>query len=73
VVRPTLLSVTSPRAGQANGTIVRSVFQGSSHVHVVDMGGTQVTVESIADERHAAGAKVDVSPLPGALFALLDG
>jgi len=72
-VRSTLLAVDDrATADQLMGTIVRSVFQGSSSIDVVDVGGTQVIVESIAEERHEPGTKVAVKLLPGAVFALLD-
>ena len=74
-VRPTLLTVTAgfgDETAAGAGAVVRSVFQGNSRVDVIDVRGTQVTVESMADERHAAGSRVRVQPAAGAVFALLD-
>jgi len=72
-VRPTLLSITA-KAGDAGkqGHVVRSVFQGTSTIHVVDVAGTEITLESFSDERHNDGQSIVVTPEAGAMFALLD-
>jgi iron(III) transport system ATP-binding protein len=72
-VRPTLLSITA-EAGNAGkqGHVVRSVFQGTSTIHVVDVAGTEITLESFSDERHNDGQSIVVTPEAGAMFALLD-
>src|SRR5262245_7753290 len=45
-VRPTLLSFTAAQSGAARpGHVIRSVFQGTSTIHVVDVGGTEITLE----------------------------
>ena len=69
-VRPTLLELR--RDEQGEGRIVRSVFQGTSRLDLVDIKGTRIAVESFAEERQAAGTAVSVRPAPGAVFALLD-
>jgi iron(III) transport system ATP-binding protein len=73
-IRPTLITL---QAGENTGThpvgrVVRSVFQGTSSIDLVDVGGTQITVESIAEERHAPDSILAVKPTAGAVFALLD-
>jgi iron(III) transport system ATP-binding protein len=71
-VRPTLVGIEPSGADGKAGTIVRSVFQGTSSVDLVDVDGTEIAVESFAEERHSPGTRVSVKPAPGALFALLD-
>ena len=72
-VRPALIGIERAQAaGGRSGRIIRSVFQGTSNVDLVDLDGTQIAVESFAEERHDAGTPVSVKPAPGALFALLD-
>jgi iron(III) transport system ATP-binding protein len=72
-VRPTLLATAGAGdEGACAGRVVRSVFQGTSTIHLVEVAGTQVTLESLSEERHATGAAVGVRPLPGVVFALLD-
>ena len=72
-LRPTLLAIAAPgEDGGRAGRVVRSVFQGTSMLHVIDIAGAQVTLESLSEERHPDGAEVSVRPLPGAVFALLD-
>lgn len=73
-VRPTLLTLeASPGSGEnPTGRIVRSIFQGTNSIDVIDVAGAQVTVESVDDGRRAADSKVTVKPTPGAVFALLD-
>jgi len=68
-VRPTLLTV---QAGGRSGRVVRSVFQGASTIELVDFDGTEVTIESLGEERHAPGSTVSMKPAPGAVFAVLD-
>ncbi|TCR63146.1 ABC transporter ATP-binding protein [Bosea sp. BK604] len=72
-VRPTLLSISAGESdGARPGRVIRSVFQGTSTIHVIDMAGTELTLESFSEERHADGAAISVAPVPGAVFALLD-
>jgi iron(III) transport system ATP-binding protein len=72
-VRPTLIGLKAgERAGDGSGRIVRSVFQGNSSIHIVDVDGTQITVESFREERHAPGTTVTITPANGAIFALLE-
>jgi iron(III) transport system ATP-binding protein len=68
-VRPTLLTVQNEGH---SGRVVRSVFQGASTIELVDFGGTQVTIESLGEERHAPGSSVALKPAAGAVFAVLD-
>jgi iron(III) transport system ATP-binding protein len=72
-VRPTLIALSAGHAGAGRtGHVIRSVFQGTSTIHVVDMAGTEITLESISEERHGDGSAVAIGPAPGAVFALLD-
>jgi iron(III) transport system ATP-binding protein len=72
-VRPTLIGLEAgERPTARSGRIVRSVFQGNSSIHIVEVDGTQITVESFREERHAPGTMVTVAPANGAVFALLD-
>jgi iron(III) transport system ATP-binding protein len=72
-VRPTLVRIErAPDAGGRPGRIIRSVFQGTSSLDLVDLDGRQIAVESFSEERHSPGTPVSVVPTPGALFALLD-
>jgi iron(III) transport system ATP-binding protein len=72
-VRPTLVGLAAGgSAGQATGRVIRSVFQGTSTLDLVDVGGTRMAIESFAEERPAPGSQVSVQPLAGAVFALLD-
>jgi len=72
-VRPTLVTLERGGASEGRpGRVIRSVFQGTSSLDLVDLDGTQVAVESFAEERHVPGTQVAVRPVPGALFALLD-
>lgn len=73
-VRATLLTLESgtSAAAPALGRVVRSAFQGSSSIILVDVGGTELVVESLAEGRQDAGAAVIVKAAPDAVFALLD-
>jgi iron(III) transport system ATP-binding protein len=72
-LRPTLIAIEPAVVeGDGVGRVVRSVFQGTSTIHIIDVKGTAVTVESLSDERQPDGAAVAFKPLPGAMFALLD-
>ncbi|HEV7577618.1 MAG TPA: ABC transporter ATP-binding protein [Caldimonas sp.] len=72
-VRPTLIGIEdADAAGGRPGRVIQSVFQGTSSVDLVDVDGTQIAVESFAEERRSPGTRVSVKPAPGALFALLD-
>ena len=71
-LRPTLITFSADRQGEApSGRVIRSVFQGTSTIHMIDVAGTAITLESFSDERHADGATVAVGPINGAVFALL--
>jgi len=72
-VRATLLDCRPATGDTAPGRVLRSVFQGTSTVHLVDVAGTVLTVESLAETRHPDGSAVSVTPAGGAVFALLDG
>lgn len=72
-VRSTLIHCSPPANGATGrGRVLRSMFQGTSTVHLVEMEGAVVTVESLADTRHQEGAAVDIAPVHGAVFALLN-
>jgi iron(III) transport system ATP-binding protein len=72
-VRPTLIEFAGCQAdGARTGRVMSSIFQGNSTVHVIDVSGVAVTLESFSEERHAVGATVAVKPSAGAIFALLD-
>ena len=72
-VRATLLGLTqSDNLAARTGRMIRSVFQGTSSLHLVDLEGTQIFVESLAEERHAPQSQVALTPAAGAVFALLD-
>lgn len=72
-LRPTLLTCSTDAAAAAPaGRVIRSVFQGTSTIHMIDVAGTAIFLESLSEERHADGAAVSVRPLDGAVFALLD-
>ena len=72
-VRATLLTLEDGNAADAPvGHIVRTAFQGSSSIMLVDVGGTELVVESLAEGRPDAMATVAVKPAPGVIFALLD-
>jgi len=68
-VRATLLAL---EPGGAGGRIVRTAFQGSSSLVLVDLAGTEIAVESFAEIRPKDGAPVAVRPGPDAVFPLLD-
>lgn len=72
-LRPTLLTcVPDSSAGASPGRVIHSVFQGTSTIHLIDVAGTVITLESFSEERQAEGATVRVTPTEGAVFALLD-
>lgn len=74
-VRATLLTIEAgaKRAdGAGHGRVVRSAFQGSSSIILVDVGGTEIVVECLEEGRQEPGATVAVKPAPNAIFALLD-
>jgi iron(III) transport system ATP-binding protein len=70
-VRATLLNLESAGDG-ARGRVVRTAFQGSSSIIVIDVGGSEIVVETLAEGRPELDAQVAVKPVPGAVFALLD-
>ena len=69
-VRPTLIGLQPDERGE--GRVIRSVFQGTSRLDLVDVKGTRIAIESFAEERRASGAAVSVRPAAEAVFALLD-
>ena len=73
-VRPSLLTIRrdgqSPQARP--GRVVRSIYQGTSTIDLVDVDGVQIALESMSDDRQAPGSAVSVTPTSGALFAVLD-
>lgn len=69
-MRSTLLEITPAVDGA--GRVLRSIFQGMSTLHLVDVGGKTLTVESFADMRLAEGSDVSIRPVASAAFALLD-
>lgn len=72
-VRSTLLSFASqPNDATRSSQVIRSVFQGTSTIHVLDVSGTEVTLESLSGDRHSDRATVSIAPIVGAVFALLD-
>ena len=72
-VRPSLICLRCEAATDARrGSIIRSVYQGTSTIYLVELDGTQLTVESLSEERHAPGSTVAVMPTPGAVLAVLD-
>lgn len=72
-LRSTMIQISASTNGEKPvGGVLRSVFQGTSTIHVIDVGGAALTIESLSEERHADGARVCVNPAPGAVFALLD-
>ena len=72
-LRPTLLGLRDAGAGEGRpGRLIRSIYQGTSTIDLVDVDGTQVAAESISDQRRGAGSAVRVMPMPGAVFAVVD-
>ena len=73
-IRPTLIEIAAgdDTGAGVGGRVIRSVFQGTSSVDLVEVAGTRLSVESFAEERHAPGSAVRVRPVAGAVFALLD-
>lgn len=71
-MRPTLLGLNPAQDGTANGRVLRSIFQGVSTLHIVEVAGVVLTVEAFSDERHPDGTDVKVQPTPNSIFALLD-
>jgi len=72
-LRPTLIAfATSRKADSRSGRVIRSVFQGTSTIHVIEIAGTAIAIESFSEERHNDGVEVAVTPVAGAIFALLD-
>jgi iron(III) transport system ATP-binding protein len=71
--RPSLISLRCEEATDARrGTIIRSVYQGTSTIYLVELDGIQLVVESLSEEPHAPGSTVTVMPAPRAVFAVLD-
>ena len=72
-VRPSLLGMRDAQApGARPGRVIRSIYQGTSTIDLVDVDGVQIALESISDDRHVPGGAVAVAPTPGAVFAVLD-
>jgi iron(III) transport system ATP-binding protein len=72
-VRPSLLALhEGPGAAGRPGRVIRSIYQGTSTIDLVDVVGTQVATESMSDHRREPGGAVAVVPMPGAVFAVLD-
>ena len=72
-VRPSLLGMRDAQTpGVRPGRVIRSIYQGTSTIDLVEVAGVQIALESISDTRHAPGTTVAVMPAPGAVFALLD-
>jgi iron(III) transport system ATP-binding protein len=67
-VRPSLLRLAPGAAGR----VVRSAFQGSSSLVLVEIGGVEIAVEAFGEERTPDGAEVGVAPEPSTAFPLLD-
>ena len=59
-------------SGGRSGRVIRSIYQGTSTIDLVDVDGVQIALESISDDRHVPGRAVAVAPTPGAIFAVLD-
>ena len=70
-VRATLLTLHAAGDG-ARGRLVRTAFQGSSTILVVDVGGTELVVETLAEGRLEPDTEVVVAPAADSVFALLD-
>jgi len=70
-VRATLLTLQNGGNG-ASGRVVRTAFQGSSSITLVDVGGTEIAVETLAEGRAVPNTEVVVTPSPEAVFALLE-
>ena len=72
-VRPSLLGMRDAQtSGARPGRVIRSIYQGTSTIDLVDVDGVQIALESISDDRHVPGGVVAVAPTPGAVFAVLD-
>ncbi|MCE9658512.1 MAG: ABC transporter ATP-binding protein [Burkholderiales bacterium] len=72
-VRPSLLCMREgPSSGARPGRVVRSIYQGTSTIDLVDVDGVQIALESMSDDRHAPGSAVFVTATSGAQFAVLD-
>ncbi len=72
-VRPSLLGLRDSQApGARSGRVIRSIYQGTSTIDIVEVQGVQIALESISDDRHVPGTVVAVVPTPGAVFAVLD-
>jgi iron(III) transport system ATP-binding protein len=72
-VRPSLLALEDDATTHGRSArVIRSIYQGTSTIDLVDLRGMQVATESISDHRREPGAKVGVLPAPGAMFAALD-
>jgi iron(III) transport system ATP-binding protein len=70
-VRATLLTLQEG-PNRVRGRVLRTAFQGSSSVMMIDIGGTEIALETLAEVRADTNTEVSVSPMPDAEFALLD-
>jgi len=70
-VRATLLTLQGTGDG-VQGRVVRTAFQGSSSILLINVGGTEIAVETLAEGRPEPNVEVSVRPAPDAVFALLD-
>ena len=72
-VRPSLLALHDGAAAAGKAArVVRSIYQGTSTIDLVEIDGRQVATESMSDHRHEPGMAVGVTAAPGAMFAVLD-
>jgi iron(III) transport system ATP-binding protein len=72
-VRPNLLAVApSGTPGGRPARLIRSIYQGTTTIDLLDVGGTQIATESISDHGAGAGPTIDVIPMRGAVFAVVD-
>lgn len=73
-IRPTLLELTHANLGSDHKTVkvIRSIFQGTSNLDFVELNGTQIVVESFSEQKRKTGETLNLKPVSGAVFALLD-
>jgi iron(III) transport system ATP-binding protein len=72
-VRPSLLALHEGGAAEGRAaSVIRSIYQGTSTLDLVEVEGRAVTTESMSERRREAGAAVTIAPVPGAVFAVLD-
>jgi iron(III) transport system ATP-binding protein len=72
-MRPTLMCLEDREVeGARRATLVRSVYQGTSTIDILDVSGRQIAVETLAEETRSPGDEVFVRVAAGAMFAVLD-